>query len=43
MSLAREEGITSVPSVVIGRRLIEGAQPYSVLKDLVKEELETTG
>ena len=35
--LSRDYGITGVPTFVIGRRGVVGAQPYEVLEQLVKE------
>jgi predicted DsbA family dithiol-disulfide isomerase len=35
--LSREYGITGVPTFVIGRRGVVGAQPYEALEQLVKE------
>jgi predicted DsbA family dithiol-disulfide isomerase len=35
--LSREYGVTGVPTFVIGRRGVVGAQPYEVLEQLVKE------
>jgi len=36
-SLSRQYGITGVPTFVIGRRGVVGAQPYEALEQLVKE------
>ena len=33
-------GVTGVPTFVIGRRAVVGAQPYEVLEELVRGELE---
>jgi predicted DsbA family dithiol-disulfide isomerase len=35
--LSREYGITGVPTFVVGRQGVVGAQPYEVLEQLVKE------
>ena len=35
--LSREYGVTGVPTFVVGRRGVVGAQPYEVLEALVKE------
>jgi predicted DsbA family dithiol-disulfide isomerase len=35
--LSREYGITGVPTFVVGRQGVVGAQPYAVLEQLVKE------
>ena len=35
--LSRQYGITGVPTFVIGRRGVVGAQPYEALEQLVKE------
>ena len=35
--LSREYGITGVPTFVVGRQGVVGAQPYEVLEELVKE------
>jgi predicted DsbA family dithiol-disulfide isomerase len=35
-NLAREYGITGVPTFVVGRRGVVGAQPYEVLEQLVR-------
>jgi predicted DsbA family dithiol-disulfide isomerase len=41
--LSREYGITGVPTFVIGRRGVVGAQPYEVLEQLVKESRAEAG
>lgn len=42
--LAASWGIAAVPSIVIGRYLVEGAQPYAVLRDvLARAEQEQPG
>jgi predicted DsbA family dithiol-disulfide isomerase len=35
--LSRQYGITGVPTFVVGRQGVVGAQPYEVLEELVKE------
>jgi predicted DsbA family dithiol-disulfide isomerase len=35
--LSRQYGITGVPTFVVGRQGVVGAQPYEVLEQLVKE------
>jgi predicted DsbA family dithiol-disulfide isomerase len=37
--LARQYGITGVPTFVVGRHGVVGAQPYEVLEQLVRKEL----
>ena len=37
---SRALGVTGVPTFVVGRRAVVGAQPYQVLEDLVRGELE---
>ena len=41
--LSRQYGISGVPTFVVGRRGVVGAQPYEVLEQLVKEAAEETG
>jgi predicted DsbA family dithiol-disulfide isomerase len=38
--LSREYGVTAVPTFVVGRRGVVGAQPYEVLEQLVKQARE---
>ena len=40
--LSREYGVTGVPTFVIGRQGVVGAQPYEVLEELVKEARSKT-
>lgn len=37
---AREMGITAVPTFVVGRNRVTGAQPYKVMEKFVRENLE---
>jgi predicted DsbA family dithiol-disulfide isomerase len=37
--MAREIGITAVPSYVAGQYLVVGAQPYAVYKQLIETAL----
>ena len=39
--LSRQYGVTAVPTFVVGRRGVVGAQPYEVLEQLVKEGRES--
>jgi predicted DsbA family dithiol-disulfide isomerase len=38
--LSRQYGITGVPTFVVGRRGVVGAQPYEVLEQLVRDSIE---
>jgi predicted DsbA family dithiol-disulfide isomerase len=40
--LARQYGITGVPTFVVGRRGVVGAQPYEALEQLVREAAPQT-
>ena len=36
---SRALGVTGVPTFVVGRKAVVGAQPYEVLEELVRGEL----
>jgi predicted DsbA family dithiol-disulfide isomerase len=43
LEAVREYGISGVPTFVIGDKMVVGAQPYEVLKEILSEELASDG